>query len=145
MMAGLLAGVRAVGKPCRVVGVGVWSAWAANRGVLAWMARRALVLARGPGAPSLSAREVEVELGQLGAGYGYPTEAAREAQALFARDGVALELTYTGKAAAALLAIARTHPHPRRCLLWYSMPKAPPGPLLSSEALAQPELLRLLR
>ena len=51
MMAGLLAGVRAVGRPCRVVGVAIWSGWSANRVALAWMARRTLALARGPAAP----------------------------------------------------------------------------------------------
>jgi 1-aminocyclopropane-1-carboxylate deaminase/D-cysteine desulfhydrase-like pyridoxal-dependent ACC family enzyme len=99
----------------------------------------------GTDAPSLSARELEVDLAQLGAGYGCSTEAAREAQALFARDGVALDLTYTGKAAAALLALARAHPHPRRYLLWYSLPKALPGPLLAAGEPVPPELLRLLR
>lgn len=142
-VAGLAAGVRAVGRPCRVVGVGVWSAWASNRTALTWMARRTLALARGPG--RTAPPELEVDLGQLGAGYGHPTEAALEAQALFARDGVVLDTTYTAKAAAGLLALARTDPSPRRFLFWHSLSSAPLGPLLGSGGLPEPQVLALLR
>jgi 1-aminocyclopropane-1-carboxylate deaminase/D-cysteine desulfhydrase-like pyridoxal-dependent ACC family enzyme len=144
MLAGLAAGVRAVGLPCRVVGVGVWSAWAANRTALTWMARRTLALATGPG-HTLPAPELEVDLGQLGAGYGHSTQAALEAQALFARDGVVLDTTYTAKAAAGLMALARSDPRPRRYLFWHSLSSAPLGPLLTSAPLPEPQVLALLR
>ncbi|XXF76833.1 pyridoxal-phosphate dependent enzyme [Myxococcaceae bacterium GXIMD 01537] len=143
-LAGLAAGVRAVGKPCRVVGVGVWSAWAANRAALTWMARRTLALATGPG-HAHRPPELEVDTGQLGEGYGHPTPAALEAQALFARDGVVLDTTYTAKAAAGLMALARADPRPRRFLFWHSLSAAPLGPLLGSGPLPEPQVLALLR
>ncbi len=43
---------------------------------------------------------------QLGAGYGRETAAGREAMRLFAEAGLALDQTYTAKAAAGLLASA---------------------------------------
>lgn len=142
-LAGLAAGVRAVGLPCRVVGVGVWSAWAANRTALSWMARRTLALTQASG--SAPPPELEVDLGQLGAGYGHATEAALEAQALFARDGVMLDTTYTAKAAAGLMALARADPRPRRFLFWHSLSSAPLAPLLGSGELPEPQVLALLR
>jgi D-cysteine desulfhydrase len=145
LFAGLLAGVRTAGRPCRVVGVEIWSRWAANRTALAWLARRTLALALGPRAPSLQARELEVDPGQLGSGYGHPTEAAREAQALFAQDGVSLDLTYTAKTAAGLMALARSTPRPRRLLFWHSLATPPcPVPFDPSPPPA-PEVLELLR
>ncbi|HWB68834.1 MAG TPA: 1-aminocyclopropane-1-carboxylate deaminase, partial [Solirubrobacterales bacterium] len=42
---------------------------------------------------------------QIGAGYGHPTEAAGEAAALAAADGLALDPVYTAKAMAGLLAL----------------------------------------
>ncbi|MBM7113689.1 1-aminocyclopropane-1-carboxylate deaminase/D-cysteine desulfhydrase [Archangium primigenium] len=141
MLAGLAAGVHLVGRPCRVVGVAVWSAWAAHRGALAWMARRTLTRAAGASAPC----SLEVERGQLGAGYGQPTEAALEARSLFARDGVALDLTYTAKAAAGLLALARAPSGPRRLLFWHSLSSAPLGPLLEGGPPPSARVRALLR
>lgn len=43
-----------------------------------------------------------IEYGQLGAGYGAPTPAGREAVAIAAEHGLSLETTYTGKCLAAL-------------------------------------------
>ena len=62
-----------------------------------------------------------------GAGYGAPTPAAREAIEAFAREGVTLEQTYTGKAAAAFLAHARSSRTP--ALFWntFSARPDPPG------------------
>jgi D-cysteine desulfhydrase len=143
LFAGLLAGVRASGRPCRVVGVEIWSRWAANRPALAWLTRRTLALARSARSPPLQARELEVDRGQLGPGYGHPTEAAREAQALFAQDGVGLDLTYTAKTAAGLVALARSTPRPRALLFWHSL-STPPSPCEPGPPPA-PEVLELLR
>jgi D-cysteine desulfhydrase len=136
--AGLVAGTRAVDRPCRVLGVGVWSRPAANRPALAWMARSALRLAQpSHSAPPPRARELAVDLSQLGDGYGHATPAARDAQALFAHDGITLEGTYTGKAAAALVALARGGAdRPRRLLFWHSHSSAPLAPLLRASASA---------
>lgn len=51
---------------------------------------------------------LEIDAGELGAGYGRPTAAGREAMALFARRGLpALDTTYSAKAAACFLRHAR--------------------------------------
>ena len=56
----------------------------------------------------MTAADVAVERGWLGAGYGHPTaEAERAIELLADREGVALEPVYTGKAMAALLALNR--------------------------------------
>jgi 1-aminocyclopropane-1-carboxylate deaminase/D-cysteine desulfhydrase-like pyridoxal-dependent ACC family enzyme len=132
--AGLLAGARACGAPCKVVGVRITAPWMTSRPALAWLAGRAWALAEpGRGRARIASREVQVVSEQLGRGYGYPTEAGREAQALFARDGVALDPIYTAKAAAGLLALARHDPTPRRYLFWHTLSSAPLAPLLDED------------
>lgn len=134
--AGLAAGVRAFaprgGADCEVVGVRVTAPIAATRSLIAWMARRALAVAA-PGRAAqvrpLAAREIRVMTDQFGRGYGYATPAGEEATALFARDGLVLDPTYTAKAAAGLVAMARRAPG-RRYLLWHTLSSAPLGPLL---------------
>lgn len=79
---------------------------------------------------------------QLGGGYGAPTDAGRAAQALFRHDGLELDLTYTAKAAAALIEAARGALAGRRLLLWHT---APGGRLSSSrDVLPMPEALERL-
>ncbi|MDP1914788.1 MAG: pyridoxal-phosphate dependent enzyme [Myxococcales bacterium] len=79
---------------------------------------------------------------QLGGGYGTPTDAGRAAQALFRHDGLELDLTYTAKAAAALIESARGALAGRRLLFWHT---APGGRLSSSrDALPMPEPLERL-
>jgi D-cysteine desulfhydrase len=75
------------------------------------LARRTLrLLARrgaDVGAVEIDPGALRVVEGFMGAGYGHPTEAAREAGRLAAdRAGLALEPVYTSKALAALLADA---------------------------------------
>ncbi|MCP4433940.1 MAG: D-cysteine desulfhydrase family protein [Actinomycetia bacterium] len=61
------------------------------------------------GVPHAPAATIEVDGAQLGEGYGVPTDAMREALALFARtEGIALDPVYTGKAAASLVARCRS-------------------------------------
>ena len=56
----------------------------------------------------VTAADVAVERGWLGAGYGHPTaEAERAIELLADREGVTLEPVYTGKAMAALLELNR--------------------------------------
>ena len=62
----------------------------------------------------------------MGPGYGRPSEAGERARQLFAEDGIALDSTYTGKAAAALLEIARAR-GARRVLFWHSFAPPPPA------------------
>lgn len=67
--------------------------------------------------PRRALDRIELDSEQLGKGYGHPTPAASEAKATFAKAGVTLETTYTGKAAAAFLKLARAGPA-KRILFW---------------------------
>jgi 1-aminocyclopropane-1-carboxylate deaminase/D-cysteine desulfhydrase-like pyridoxal-dependent ACC family enzyme len=72
---------------------------------------------------------------RVGRGYGQPTEAARDACEAFARAGLQLDMTYTAKAAADLLALHSAHPH-ERLLFWHTLSATMP-----SVELATPEVL----
>jgi D-cysteine desulfhydrase family pyridoxal phosphate-dependent enzyme len=96
-LAGLAAGLGAVGWPGRLVGVSV-SAPAAD--VHARVARLVGELSERPATFTIDDRFI-------GSGYGLPTDAGLDAIRMFARtEGVLLDPVYTGKAAAALLALA---------------------------------------
>jgi D-cysteine desulfhydrase len=140
MHAGLLAGARWLKVPSRIIGVRATPPWMAMRRRVLKLARAAL---RAVGEPApLAADDVHIVDSQLGKGYGFATPAALEAIALFAQDGVRLEPTYTAKAAAALIALARADARPRQWLFWSSWGGVP------SELPAQPmptTLTRLLR
>jgi 1-aminocyclopropane-1-carboxylate deaminase/D-cysteine desulfhydrase-like pyridoxal-dependent ACC family enzyme len=148
--AGLLAGARAYGAPSRVVGVRVTAPWMLPRVSVAWLAGRALDRIHPVGSARernhvcLTARDVQVVTDQLGAGYGHPTDAAREAQALFAQDGLTLDLTYTAKAAAGLVAMARRDPVSRTYLFWHTLSSAPMEPLVAVAPIALPPAIRAL-
>ncbi|MEE4361400.1 MAG: D-cysteine desulfhydrase family protein [Pseudomonadales bacterium] len=103
--AGLLAGLVTAGLTTRVVGINVYTE--DTDGLRATVARLtdevltriAPGMAPGPGA-------VEVEDGQLGAGYGIATPQMVEAVSLLARtEGILLDPVYSGKAMAGLLAM----------------------------------------
>lgn len=141
--AGILAGARAYGAPSQIVGVQI--AEFASRRVVAWLAHQALLIAE----PALTRRhrsftpnDVQVLNTQLGRGYGHPTETAREAQEIFARDGITLDETYTAKAAAGLIAMARRDRSSRSYLFWHTLSSAPMEPL-GSETPLPPHLQRL--
>ncbi|MEI8254276.1 MAG: pyridoxal-phosphate dependent enzyme [Deltaproteobacteria bacterium] len=126
--AGLLGGIAATGLSARMVGVRVTDAWMVSRVAVAWMARGAARMAGSR--VSVGARAVVIDHGHVGKGYGHPTDEARRALELFAEDGIALDLTYTAKAAAGLLAIAREGPARATNLFWHTLSSAPMAPLL---------------
>lgn len=139
-LAGLLAGCALVGDVGEVWGVRVTPPLATP----AWRLRalvRATLRLRGSHLPPPPLRVFE---DALGGGYGVPTDDARRARDLFARDDLMLDDTYTAKAAAGLLALARRTP--RRYLFWQTLSSAPLGPLVGSPARAlDPDLRSLLR
>jgi 1-aminocyclopropane-1-carboxylate deaminase/D-cysteine desulfhydrase-like pyridoxal-dependent ACC family enzyme len=137
-LAGLLAGRAIAGELGEVWGVRVTPRMAAPSWRVASLARAVLRL-RGYAGPCPAVRVFE---GALGEGYGRPTDDARRARELFARDGVLLDDTYTAKAAAGLLALARRTP--RRYLFWQTLSSAPLGPLQGSAPPALPRRLRSL-
>jgi D-cysteine desulfhydrase len=71
------------------------------------------------------ARSLRVDGSQLGRGYGHATEAGRDAITRFAAiEGLTLDTTYSGKAAAGLLALARRGA-PGPLILWSTKSTAP--------------------
>lgn len=131
--AGLLAGAVARGLRAAVWGVRV-TPLAGARG-LVW------ALARAAGRRAVPWRAVRVRDDQLGAGYGRRTTAGDEAAELFAEDGVTLDATYTAKAAAGLLALARER-RGSRLLFWHTLSSAPLTPLLADAPAELPAALR---
>jgi D-cysteine desulfhydrase len=94
--------------------------------------------------PEASAR-IDFETGQLGAGYGHPVEVGEDVKACAQRAGVVLDPTYTGKAFASALALARRNPS-RRVLFWNTHSSVAPSSPARDTHLAElpPRLLQLL-
>ncbi len=110
-LAGLLVGLRLAGLDSRLVGVRVTPERIGNARRVADLANRVvrLLRSRSDSVPDLrfSPSDLEVIHGFYGPGYGAPTREAVEArELLLGTDGVELDLTYTAKAFAALLAKA---------------------------------------
>lgn len=137
--AGLLVGLHHAARlgigfkrPPQLIAVRVtpWPVTAPVR--VAWLARRASrLLARLTDDPSLAIplrtlrRSLTVDGGFLGAGYGLPTPAGREAISLFSHmPGLTLDTTYSAKAAAAVLHRVR-HGERRTILYWATKSSAP--------------------
>jgi 1-aminocyclopropane-1-carboxylate deaminase/D-cysteine desulfhydrase-like pyridoxal-dependent ACC family enzyme len=105
--AGLIAGCTLAGWPTRVLGISAdepsSSLQATIRGLLTGL-ETLLGCAEG----GFAAAPVEIDDGFVGAGYGTPTAASREAIALMARhEAIFLDPTYTAKAMAGLIARVR--------------------------------------
>ena len=119
--AGLLVGLSLAGLPTRVLGVRVVPRVVANRRRVLSLARRAAALfgeRAGRAAPAIEEARFAIEEAQYGGAYARETRASRTSQELvLARDGPALEGTYSAKALAAALAHARAAPA-ERVLYW---------------------------
>jgi len=99
--AGLIAGVATCGIETRVLGVSADDSADAIRGTVRDIVRgiQGLESFDGP---------IDVDDTRVGAGYGVPTDASREAQSLAARhEGFFVDHTYTAKALGALIARVR--------------------------------------
>ena len=144
-LAGLIAGYRLYRLTGAVWGVRVTERWMSTRTRVASLANRAMALAAPHVGPrAVTSADVRVVTDQLGHGYGHSTDAAREALDLFARDDITFDLTYTGKAAAGLLAMARSNPTRQRYLFWNTLSSAPIGALTCDRAAEIPAPLRAL-
>jgi 1-aminocyclopropane-1-carboxylate deaminase/D-cysteine desulfhydrase-like pyridoxal-dependent ACC family enzyme len=112
--AGLLVGLALAGLPTRVLGVRVVPRVVANRRRVLGLARKAAALfaeRAGVPAPVIDAARFAIEQEHYGGAYARETRASRTSQELLlARDGPALEGTYSAKALAAALAHARAAP-----------------------------------
>jgi D-cysteine desulfhydrase len=123
-LAGLVAGLRLAGLASRVVGVLVTDILPPSPRGLARAASAALrrLQALGADLPGISIAPSDFDLvrDQLGAGYGAPTAAGREAIEAAARCAVRLETTYTGKALAALRERGGSGTWPDRPVLFWN-------------------------
>jgi D-cysteine desulfhydrase len=119
--AGLLVGLELAGLPTRVLGVRVVPRVVANRRRVLALARRTAALfaeRAGVAAPVIEETRFALEETQYGGAYARETRASRTSQELVvAREGPALEGTYSAKALAAALAHARAAPA-ERVLYW---------------------------
>lgn len=103
--AGLLAGLALAGLKPRVIGISADESEAVLRDTVEALERGVIDLAESNAEP-LGA---EVQDSFVGKGYGIPTEASREAQALLARsEAIIVDHTYTAKALAGLAALVRS-------------------------------------
>ena len=124
-LAGLLYGAYLAGltdKGIKVVGVRVVPWMVANAGMVRWQMRttHALLCARSKQFEREVPRKfpkVIIEGDWVGRGYGHATDSGVAAFHLAARDGLVLDLTYTGKALAGMLDRLRREPH-RTALFW---------------------------
>jgi D-cysteine desulfhydrase len=123
-LAGALVGLRLAGLATRMRGVLVTDILPPSPRGLSRLARRTLARLRRldatvPDVP-ISAADFPLVTRQLGAGYGAPTEAAREAKEVAAAAGVELETTYTSKCLSEILVRARSGELPREPVVFWN-------------------------
>jgi 1-aminocyclopropane-1-carboxylate deaminase/D-cysteine desulfhydrase-like pyridoxal-dependent ACC family enzyme len=116
--AGLLVGLRTAALPTSVHGIAVTPADEVRAAVTAVVAELATV----DGLASVDPVDIDIDAGQLGDGYGVPTEAADEATRLLARtEGILVDPIYTAKALAGLIERVRDGRFDgRRVVFWHA-------------------------
>ncbi len=106
--AGLVAGCRLLGLPTRVIGVSADDSAASLERHVRELVDGIADLLGADSLVALSSLAIEVDDRFVGAGYGVPTDASREAIDLVARlEAIFLDPVYTAKAMAALIAYVR--------------------------------------
>jgi D-cysteine desulfhydrase len=148
--AGLVAGFRLLGWDVPVIGVRVSDALPLSPHTVARLANRTLALLNrhdpNMPCPRVQPREVIVQEGYLGQGYGYPTAAgASAARVLEETEGITLDECYTAKAMAALLDAAITGQYNGPLLFWHTYNSHPLPPLAPGWEAKLPPNLRALR
>ncbi|APR76163.1 pyridoxal phosphate-dependent deaminase, putative [Minicystis rosea] len=131
-LAALALGAAYLGWRTEIVGVRITTALACNRLTVKWIIRGTdRFLARDPRWRSMRDRvRFSIFGAELGRGYGYPTDAAREAAERWADiTGVRGEVTYSGKALAAVRALCRdSRRRDQTILLWNTLSTNRPTP-----------------
>lgn len=123
--AGLAVGFAREELRTRVIGVAVATPALVVAGLTRWLTARTARLAGVDPAAALD--RLVVDGAWVGGGYGYSTPAGDRATEEAAALGLRLEATYTAKAFAAALAVAREG---RATLFWHTLSSAPMAPLL---------------
>jgi len=136
-VAGMAVGLAAAGITAEVVGVRVTDKIVANRVVLRTLVKRVVsrlrkVSPRFPDVARDALARVRLDDGEFGAGYGRTTPAADRAVELAAQDGLAVEITYTAKAFAALVRDATGPRAGKRLLFWHTLSSADLTELLAT-------------
>ena len=126
--AGLALGFALSEVDVRIEAIRITSRIVTNERVLLRLIRGAEDLLRRAGLPSALAerafRSVALRHEQIGAGYGVATEAAEQAARELRQAGIHLDITYTAKAAAALLARAEAAAGP--VIFWHTLSAGEP-------------------
>ncbi|MDP2675618.1 MAG: pyridoxal-phosphate dependent enzyme [Dehalococcoidia bacterium] len=131
--AGLLLGLRLAGLDTRLVAVRVSDYPTVGARGVARLANGTARLLRSRGAdvpaPHFRSRNLTVIDGFVGGGYGHPTPEAEAASVLLEEsEGLRLDLTYTAKTVAALLALIRQHAISEGPILyWHTLNALSPG------------------
>ena len=128
--AGLAVGLAREGLKTRVVGVAVAKPVAVVAGLTRWLTARTARLAGVD--PAAALERLEIDGGWVGAGYGWATAEGDRATKEAAELGIALEATYTAKAFAAALSLARRG---TSTLFWHTLSSAPMAPFLEGAPL----------
>ncbi len=124
-LAGLVLGTKLAGLHTSVVGVMVTDVLAPTPTRLAWLANRTMRLLR-QRAPELApvqivAADFPMIHGYLGAAYGAPTAAGREAQErMLRREDIQLDTTYSAKCVAAIIDAVQAPPYREANVLFWN-------------------------
>jgi 1-aminocyclopropane-1-carboxylate deaminase/D-cysteine desulfhydrase-like pyridoxal-dependent ACC family enzyme len=125
-LAGLTLGCQLAGLKCKVQGVRVAPSHlgvipVCTKGTVARLMKKTYRFLRNSSneLPLLQLREIDLDDGYYGRGYGYASVAGDAAMETFEKRGIALESTYTAKAAAAALQLCRNNPE-ETVLYWHT-------------------------
>ncbi|MDQ3035687.1 MAG: pyridoxal-phosphate dependent enzyme [Myxococcota bacterium] len=134
--AGLAVGLAAAGVMAEIVAVRVTPRALIRKGMLSTLTRGLVQKLRGmtdrfPGVADIAMKNLTIEEGFLGEGYGIATGAGREAARVVEEtEGLVLDGSYTGKTMAALIAHARGARRGQRLIYVHTLSSAPMQPLL---------------
>ena len=142
--AGLAVGFELAGLRTRVVGVAI----SPPVRVVSMLAQRLVkgtgeLVGLSPGRIARARERLVLEGGWLGRGYGHATPEGEAAISEAGRFGLELDATYTAKAFACALSLAREKRG--TILFWHTLSRAPMDPLLASAPELPPDMARLFR
>jgi 1-aminocyclopropane-1-carboxylate deaminase/D-cysteine desulfhydrase-like pyridoxal-dependent ACC family enzyme len=138
--AGLAVGFEQAGLRTRVLGVAVAPPTPVLRHMARRLAQKTAALAGLPVSAAVrAAKRIDVEGQWIGRGYGFPTEEGRAATETARASGLDLDPTYTAKAFACALSVARrSSGSSGPVLYWHTLSTAPLRPLLTESEAASP-------
>jgi D-cysteine desulfhydrase len=141
--AGIVAGLATLGVKTTVIGVVVAAPVWFVRFWTRRLVRATYAAAGGRDRQALAAVPLELVTSQLGMGYGEPTDAARRALEVGAKESLELDLTYTAKCFAGALECVQSARF-KNVLYWHTLSSAPLAPLLEKAPANVPSRLEAL-